>query len=187
VHQHWRLKAGKAPGVPIPRGIEGVQVRQGLPVLADVLGATVKISRRKLLSVAAGPAVFPTLSRIAKAQVIYPTRPITMIVPIAPGGATDAVARIIAEGMRQSLRQSIVIENAPGADGNIGTGRAARARPDGYTIGYGIWGTHAFNGAFYSLPYDVLNDFGNGNCSMFHSFRLTNRARNLSIFLEHDL
>jgi tripartite-type tricarboxylate transporter receptor subunit TctC len=116
------------------------------------------VSRRQFLHFATGAAALPTISRFAAAQT-YPTRPITMIVPIAPGGATDAVARIIAEGMRQSLGQSIVIENAPGADGNIGTGRAARARPDGYTIEYGIWGTHVFNGAFYSLPYDVLNDF----------------------------
>jgi tripartite-type tricarboxylate transporter receptor subunit TctC len=61
--------------------------------------------------------------------------------------------------MRRSLGQPIVIENVGGAGGNIGTGRAARARPDGYTIDLGIISTHVLNGAFYSLPYDVLNDF----------------------------
>ena len=116
------------------------------------------LSRRQFLHFSAGAAALPTISCFAAAQT-YPTRPITMIVPIAPGGLVDAVARIVAEGMRQSLGQSIVIENAPGADGNIGTGRAARARPDGYTIEYGFLSTHVLNGAFYSLPYDVLNDF----------------------------
>src|SRR5262249_25159240 len=86
-------------------------------------------------------------------------RPITMIVPFAPGSAADALARVLAERMRGVLGQPIIIENVSGAGGSIGTGRAARARPDGYTIDLGILSTHALNGAFYSLPYDVLNDF----------------------------
>jgi tripartite-type tricarboxylate transporter receptor subunit TctC len=117
-----------------------------------------ELPRRRFLHLAGGAAAVSATSGIAMAQA-YPLRPITMIVPITPGGLIDAVARIVAEGMRQSLGQSIVIENAPGADGTIGTGRAARARPDGYTIEYGSLGTHVLNGAFYSPPYDVLNDF----------------------------
>jgi hypothetical protein len=82
-----------------------------------------------------------------------------MVVPFAAGGPTDAIARVIAEQMRSSLGQPVIIENVSGADGSIGTGRVARARPDGYTIELGLNSTHVLNGALYSLPYDVLNDF----------------------------
>ena len=82
-----------------------------------------------------------------------------MIVPAAAGGPTDVIGRVVAERMKKSLGQTIIIENVSGADGNIGVGRAARARPDGYTVDLGIMSTHVLNGAFYSLPYDVLNDF----------------------------
>src|ERR1700742_2939794 len=71
----------------------------------------------------------------------YPSRPITMIVPLAPGGSTDVIARIMAEGMRTALGQTIVVENTTGAGGTIGVGRLARATPDGYTFGIGQWGT----------------------------------------------
>jgi tripartite-type tricarboxylate transporter receptor subunit TctC len=80
-----------------------------------------------------------------------------MIVPFAAGGIVDAIARIVAERMRNSLGQPVIIENFGGADGTIGVGRAVRARPDGYTIHLGHKGT-VLNGALYSLPYDVLND-----------------------------
>jgi tripartite-type tricarboxylate transporter receptor subunit TctC len=82
-----------------------------------------------------------------------------MIVPYPAGGPTDVLGRVIAERMSVSLGQPIIIENVSGADGSIGTGRAARAKPDGYTIDLGLELTHVLNGAFYSLPYDVLNDF----------------------------
>jgi tripartite-type tricarboxylate transporter receptor subunit TctC len=82
-----------------------------------------------------------------------------MIVPYPPGGPTDFVGRVVAERMKGLLRQPIIIENIAGADGTIGIGRAARARPDGYTIGLGEQSTLVFNGAFFSLQYDVLNDF----------------------------
>src|SRR5215831_10754946 len=75
------------------------------------------------------------------------------------GGALDTIGRLVAERMRGSLGQPIVIENVSGASGSIGTGRAARARPDGYTIVIGFNSSHALNGALYSLRYDVLNDF----------------------------
>jgi tripartite-type tricarboxylate transporter receptor subunit TctC len=118
-----------------------------------------KLQRRHFLRLAAGAAALPTVSRIAKAQT-YPTRPITMIVSAAAGSATDLTGRLVAERMRASLGQPIIIENVGGADGSIGVGRAARARPDGYTIDIGFQGSHVLNGAFYSLPYDVLKDFG---------------------------
>jgi len=82
-----------------------------------------------------------------------------MIVRFAPGVFNDPIARVMAERMRRSLGQPVIIENVSGADGSIGTGRAARARPDSCTIDLGIQGTHILNGAFYSLPYDVFNDF----------------------------
>jgi tripartite-type tricarboxylate transporter receptor subunit TctC len=117
-----------------------------------------KLPRRTFLHLAAGAAALPAMSRLARAQT-YPSRPITMIVPFAAGGPTDVVGRVVAEWMRVSLGQPIVIENVGGAEGSIGVGRAARARPDGYTIDLGITSTHVLNGAFYPLRYDVLNDF----------------------------
>jgi tripartite-type tricarboxylate transporter receptor subunit TctC len=82
-----------------------------------------------------------------------------MIVPSTAGGSGDAFARVLAERMRGLLGQPIIIENVSGADGSIATGRVARARPDGYTVELGIPSTHVLNGAVYSLPYDVVNDF----------------------------
>jgi hypothetical protein len=86
---------------------------------------SVQHPRRHFLGLAAGAAALPAVSRIAWAQV-YPSRPITMIVPLVAGGTNDAAERILAERMRQSLRQPIIIENVGGADGSIGVGRAAR-------------------------------------------------------------
>src|SRR5579872_4211453 len=89
----------------------------------------------------------------------YPVRPITMIVPLATGGSTDVIARIVAEGMRASLGQPVIVENVTGAGGTLGVGRVARAAPDGYTISLGQWGTNMANGAIYPLQYDVIGDF----------------------------
>jgi tripartite-type tricarboxylate transporter receptor subunit TctC len=116
-----------------------------------------KFPRRRFLQLAAGAAVVPTVSRTAKAQA-FPTRPITMIVPLAAGGSLDAIGRLLAERMRGSLGQPVIIENVTGAAGSIGTARVARARPDGYTIDFGFLGANVLNGALYSLQYDVLND-----------------------------
>jgi tripartite-type tricarboxylate transporter receptor subunit TctC len=117
-----------------------------------------KLPRRRFLHLAAGAAALPAVSRIARAQA-YPSRPVTMIVPFPAGGGTDVIARVMAERMSGSLGRPIIIENISGADGSIGTGRAARARPDGYTIIVGQTSTLVLNGAMYSLQYDVLNDF----------------------------
>jgi tripartite-type tricarboxylate transporter receptor subunit TctC len=81
-----------------------------------------------------------------------------MIVPYPAGGTTDVLGRIMAERMRGPLGQPIIVENLSGADGSVGTGRVARAKPDGYTIELGNRGTHVLNGAVYSLSYDVMND-----------------------------
>jgi tripartite-type tricarboxylate transporter receptor subunit TctC len=94
----------------------------------------------------------------APAQV-YPSRPITMVVPFPPGGPLDTVARITAEAMRGTLGQPIIIENVAGAAGTLGVGRVARAASDGYTISAGFVGTHVINGATYTLRYDLLKDF----------------------------
>ena len=114
--------------------------------------------RRQFLHLAAGAAALPAMSGIGRAQT-WPTRPISMIVPFPPGGPTDVVGRVMIEHMKVSLGQPIIIENIGGADGNIGTGRAARAKPDGYTICLGDSSTHMMSGALFSLQYDVLNDF----------------------------
>jgi tripartite-type tricarboxylate transporter receptor subunit TctC len=89
----------------------------------------------------------------------YPSRPITIVVPLAAGGPLDTIARIIAEPMRASLGQPIIIENVTGAAGSVGAGRVAHAAPDGLTLGLGFIGTHVFNGALYQLNYDVVKDF----------------------------
>jgi tripartite-type tricarboxylate transporter receptor subunit TctC len=115
------------------------------------------LSRRTMVRLAAGAAMLRTSSRLAWAQ-SYPSRPISMIVPFPAGGAADVIARIMVEQMRGTLGQPVIIENVGGADGSVGVGRTARARPDGYTICLGIDATFVLNGAFYSLSYDVLND-----------------------------
>ena len=89
----------------------------------------------------------------------YPLRPITIVVPFPAGGPADTQARIMAERMKVTLKQPVIIENIAGAGGSTGVGRVARAAPDGYTISYGYWGTHVLNGAIYPLPYDVVRDF----------------------------
>jgi tripartite-type tricarboxylate transporter receptor subunit TctC len=89
----------------------------------------------------------------------YPSRPITVIVPSAAGGPTDTLTRILAESMRQTLGQPIIIENQGAAAGTVAVGRVARATPDGYTISVGQYGNFVLNGAIYSLSYDLLNDF----------------------------
>src|SRR5215471_9305548 len=117
-----------------------------------------KLLRRKFLHLVAGVATLPAVSRVAGAQ-SYPARAITLVVPFPAAGPADVIGRIIAEGMRASLGQAILIENAPGANGSVGVGRVARARPDGYTLNIGTWNSHVGNGALYSLQYDLLNDF----------------------------
>jgi tripartite-type tricarboxylate transporter receptor subunit TctC len=117
-----------------------------------------KLSRRAFLHGTAVASALSAASGTAKAEA-YPSRPITMIVPFPPGGLTDVLGRVLAAGMQAVLGQSVVVENVGGASGSIGTGRVARAAPDGYTLVLGIWNTHVANGVTYKLDYDVVKDF----------------------------
>ncbi len=88
----------------------------------------------------------------------FPSHPITIVVPFAAGGPSDVMARILAERMKTTLGETILVENVTGAGGSLGVGRALRSPPDGYTISFGHLGTHVANGAIYKLGYDVVND-----------------------------
>lgn len=88
----------------------------------------------------------------------FPTRPITLIVGFPPGGPTDTLARIVADGMKPSLKQPVVIEDVSGAGGTIGTAYVVHANPDGYTIGIGNWTSHVGSPAIYGIQYDVVKD-----------------------------
>jgi tripartite-type tricarboxylate transporter receptor subunit TctC len=114
-----------------------------------------KLTRRAVL---AGAAVALPFAR-ASAQ-SWPDRQITLIVPFAPGGSTDILARIVAEHLRRSLNQPVIIENRTGASGNIGTAAVARAAPDGYTILFNTMSVHTMNHALFpSMPFDGVKDF----------------------------
>src|ERR1044072_6489187 len=110
------------------------------------------LRRRTFLAAAAAS---PFVSRLALAQT-FPNRPITLVVPYPPGGPTDTIARLVAERMRGSLGQPVVIENVSGGGGTIAVTRVARAAGDGYTLGIGHWGSHVITGRGYVLPVDLL-------------------------------
>jgi tripartite-type tricarboxylate transporter receptor subunit TctC len=115
--------------------------------------------RRRFLQFATGAASLAVAPRPAGAQ-IYPSRPVTMIVPFAAGGPSDVAARIVSEHMSRTLGQQFVIENVLGAGGTIGSMRAVRANPDGYTIQMGHLGTHATSVSLYpNLAYKPDADF----------------------------
>jgi tripartite-type tricarboxylate transporter receptor subunit TctC len=118
-----------------------------------------KLARRGFLRTVAGLAAFPLSSNSARAE-SYPSRPVRVIVPFAPGGQTDVVARLIAQQLSEQLKQQFYAENVPGAGGNIGAGRAAQAAPDGHTIIVvdGI-GFTANPNLYNRVPYDPAADF----------------------------
>jgi tripartite-type tricarboxylate transporter receptor subunit TctC len=117
------------------------------------------MKRRTFLQLAAGAAALPVVSHVARAQA-WPSRNITLIVPFAPGGATDVSARLIAEHMTRTLGQQVVIQNLAGAGGTTGSTRAMRSEPDGYTILMGHVGTHAVAPSLYAnLAYKPDVDF----------------------------
>jgi tripartite-type tricarboxylate transporter receptor subunit TctC len=113
-------------------------------------------TRRTVLAATAGFAV-STLKTFAGT---YPERPITLVVPFAPGGSTDILARIVADHLGGSLGQSVIVENRSGASGNIGTATVARAAPDGYTLLFNTMSVHTMNHAlFAAMPFDGVTDF----------------------------
>ena len=115
------------------------------------------LPRRKFLHLAAGAAALPFAPHVARAQV-YPTRPVRLIVPLAPGGATDIVARLMGQWLSERLGQPFIIENRPGAGGNIGTDTVVKARPDGYTILMAST-TNAINATLYDkLSFNFIRD-----------------------------
>ncbi|AUL14584.1 Bug family tripartite tricarboxylate transporter substrate binding protein [Bordetella bronchiseptica] len=96
----------------------------------------------------------------AAAQPQWPQRPVTLIVPFAPGGPTDVTARVLGEALGKEWKQTVVIENRAGAGGTVGAGFAAKAAPDGYTLLLGVTGSHGIAGSLYpSLTYDPKGDF----------------------------
>jgi len=109
------------------------------------------LPRRRFLRLAAGAAALPAASCEPGAQ-SYPSRPITMIVGLAAGAATDTIGRVIADRMKSTLGQRVIVENVTGAGGTIGAGRVARAAPDGYTLGIGNNGVYVMAGASYAPP-----------------------------------
>ncbi len=117
-----------------------------------------KLPRRQFLHLATGAAALPALSHIANAQ-SYPTRPVRVIVPFAPAGPTDVFARLLAQEMSEHFGRQFYVENLPGAGGNVGTGRAARAAPDGYTVLI-VSSSYAVSPALFErVPYDPARDF----------------------------
>src|SRR5258708_7874309 len=113
-----------------------------------------KQMRRFVLAVLCATLAF---ADSASAQT-FPSRPITIIVPFAAGGPSDAMSRILAERMKITLGETLLVENVTGAGGSIGVGRAVRSAPDGYTLSFGHLGTHVANGAIYKLGYDLVTD-----------------------------
>jgi tripartite-type tricarboxylate transporter receptor subunit TctC len=112
---------------------------------------------RRLLTAAVAAILGLLWSGVAVAQT-YPARTITMIVPFPAGGATDTLARFLAEQMRGILGQTVIIENIAGAAGSLGVGRAVRSPPDGYTLSIGTSTTHMLTGGLYALQFDLLKD-----------------------------
>ncbi len=114
-----------------------------------------RIARRKLLHLGFGAAAAASFPRAAGA-LDYPTRPITIVVPFAAGGATDVLARVLADPMSKPLGQTIIVENLTGAAGSIGVARVVRAPADGYTLSIGTLTTHVLIGGLYKLDFDLL-------------------------------
>ena len=97
---------------------------------------------------------------LTSAHATYPEKTVSVIVPWAPGGSTDILARMLSESLTKTLGQTFVVENKPGASGNIGSNTVAKAKPDGYTLLVGSMSTHAMNGALFSkMPFHPVDDF----------------------------
>jgi tripartite-type tricarboxylate transporter receptor subunit TctC len=138
-----------------------------------------KPHRRKFLHLAAGVAALPAASSIAGAQT-YPSRPITIVVGFAAGGATDTIGRVIAERMKGSLGQPVIVEDVTGAVGTIAVGRVARAAPDGYTLGLGTNTPYVMAGATYALQYDLIAALPQVRAGTIKAYGVTTKTRLLS-------
>jgi tripartite-type tricarboxylate transporter receptor subunit TctC len=113
-----------------------------------------KLHRRIALALLAG------LAGVAAADDKYPSKPVTVVVPQAPGGANDAIARIVAQKLTEQTGQQFIVDNRPGAGGNIGTAAAAKAKPDGYTLLLTVNSAHVINPSLYKSPgFDPVKDF----------------------------
>ena len=122
------------------------------------------ILRREFLQMAAGAAVLPAVTSIAWAQA-YPSQPVRMIVPFPAGQAADSLSRIVAQGLSQKLGQQFIVENRPGAGGNIGTEAVARAQPDGYTILMEVMTSNAINASLYkNLSFNFVKNIAPVAC-----------------------
>ena len=120
-------------------------------------GAPLRRKVMALLACAAGIAAAPAFAQSADT---FPTRPVTIVVPFPAGGATDITARLVAEGLSKKWGQAVVVENKPGAGGNVGSEYVARAAPDGYTLVLGVTGSHGINTSLYkNMRYDPVKDF----------------------------
>ena len=117
-----------------------------------------KLPRRQILHLAVGAAALPAVSRLAWSQA-YPTRPITLVVPLTPGGALDSAARIFSEKLQEKLQQPVVVENRPGAGSMIGANFVAKAAPDGHTLLILELGAVLAKWLNKTVPFDVTNDF----------------------------
>ena len=116
--------------------------------------------RRRGLLAGLALAAAGALPLAAQAQASWPTKPVRIVVPFAAGGTTDILARAVAQELTKAFGQSFVVDNKPGAGGNIGADFVAKSPPDGYTLVMGTVGTHSINGALYSkMPYDMVKDF----------------------------
>jgi tripartite-type tricarboxylate transporter receptor subunit TctC len=114
------------------------------------------IRRRSLVALAAAALA----SRSLRAQGAWPTKPVRIVVPFAPGGTTDILARALAPELAKAVGQSFIVENKAGAGGNLGADIVAKSPPDGYTLLMGTVGTQAINPSLYpKMPYDAAKDF----------------------------
>jgi tripartite-type tricarboxylate transporter receptor subunit TctC len=118
---------------------------------------TLKIRRRRLV---AGMAAWPLCTATLFAQERWPARPVRILVPFAPGGTTDILARALAPELSRAFGQQFIVDNKPGAGGNVGAGEIAKSAPDGYNLLMGTVGTHGINQSLYpKLPFDPIKDF----------------------------